>query len=143
MSVHVRLVNAFRSVNKRKHACDPNPISILLRNEDTLRWPTDDGFQGLLTESLRDELEHHIWCRRYIFPVEQGRSMVHLKLTVTDQRENAQMRLRTVSRRGGALPASSTSKEPIGSKTLFDRRLDVSHAPEACKQSRDCQKTLE
>ena len=56
----------------------------------TLRWPTDDGLQGLLTESFRDELEHHI-CRIYIFPVEQGRSMAQLKLTVTDEREDAQI----------------------------------------------------
>ena len=69
--------------------------------------------------------------------------MAQLKLTVTDEREDAQMRLRRVSRRGGALPASSTSKEPIGSKPLFDRRLDVSHDPEACRQLRYWQKTLE
>ena len=69
--------------------------------------------------------------------------MAQLKLTVTDEREDAQMLLRRVSRGGGALSASSTSKEPLGSKTLFDRRLDVSHAPEAYRQLRDCQKTLE
>ena len=69
--------------------------------------------------------------------------MAQLKLTVTDEREDVQMRLRRVSRGGGALPASSTSKAPLGSKILFDRRLDVSHAPEACRQLRDCQKTLE
>ena len=39
------------------------------------------------------------------------------------------------------LPASSTSKELLGSKTLFKRRLDVSHAPEAYIQLRQCQKT--
>ena len=69
--------------------------------------------------------------------------MTQLKFTATDEREDAQMRLRRVSRRGSAPPASSTSKEPLGSKNLFDRRLDVSHAPEACRQLRDCQKTLE
>ena len=116
--------------------------SWLLRNWDTLRWPTDDSLQGLLIESLRDELEHHIRCRRYIFPVE-GRSMAQLKLTVTDEREDAQMWLRRVSRRRRALPAPSMSKEPLRSKTLFDRRLDASHASETCRQLRDCQKTLE
>ena len=69
--------------------------------------------------------------------------MAQLKLTATDEREDAQMRLRRVSRRGGAPPAFSTSKEPLGSKTLLDRRLDVSHAPKACRQLRDCQKTIE
>ena len=119
------------------------PMSGVLRNWDTLRWPTDDGLQGLLTHSLQDELEHHIWCRRYMFPVEQGRSMAQLKLTVTDEREDAQMRLRRVSGRGGTPPAFSASKEPLGSKTLFDRRLHVSHAPQACRQLRNCQKNLE
>ena len=60
--------------------------------------------------------------------------MAQLKLTVTDEREDAQMRLRRVSRRWGALPASSTSKEPLGSKTLLDRRPAVSHVPEACRK---------
>ena len=69
--------------------------------------------------------------------------MAQLKLTAVTYERDAQMRLRRVSRRGGALPASSASKEPLGSKTLFDRRLDVSHAPEACRRSRGCQKTLE
>ena len=69
--------------------------------------------------------------------------MAQLKLTVTDEREDAQMWLRRVSRRGGALPATWISKEPLRSKTLFGRRLDASHASEACRQLRDCQKTLE
>ena len=63
---------------------------------------------------------------------------------LTDEQEGAQMRLRRVRVEGrGGAPTSSTSKKLLGSKTLLDRRLDVSHAPEAHRPSQDCKKTLE
>ena len=44
--------------------------------------------------------------------------MAQLKLTVTDEREDARMLLTRVSTRGGALPASSTSTRMQTTSTL-------------------------
>ena len=76
-------------------------------------WPTDDGLQGLLAESLRDELEHHIWSR-HIFRVEHGRAKAYRP----KNGEDAQMRLRR------------EWAEQCGFSTLVPRRWQNSQVPE-------------
>ena len=69
-----------------------------MRNLDTLRWPTDDGLQGFLTESLRDELEHHNGVEDTYFRLNTGARWPNYSLP-TDEWEDAQKR----ERRGGEL----------------------------------------